>query len=200
MILASKSPRRKEILEDTGFKIQIISAQVEETSSKDSITDKIMDIARKKTMAVAKMYPDEFVVGADTIVEVDGKIIGKPKNEADAFPKNEADAFNTLKILSGREHNVITAYSLINLSKKIDITDYDITKVSFRELSDNMIKWYISTNEPMDKAGSYGIQGKGAVFVNGINGDFFSVMGFPIGKFVEKISQLGIELKEIENI
>lgn len=110
MILASKSPRRKEILEDTGFKIQIISAQVEETSSKDSITDKIMDIARKKTMAVAKMYPDEFVVGADTIVEVDGKIIGKPKNEADAF--------NTLKILSGREHNVITAYSLINLSKK----------------------------------------------------------------------------------
>lgn len=192
MILASKSPRRKEILEDTGFKIQIISAQVEETSSKDSITDKIMDIARKKTMAVAKMYPDEFVVGADTIVEVDGKIIGKPKNEADAF--------NTLKILSGREHNVITAYSLINLSKKIDITDYDITKVSFRELSDNMIKWYISTNEPMDKAGSYGIQGKGAVFVNGINGDFFSVMGLPIGKFVEKISQLGIELKEIENI
>ena len=151
-----------------------------------------MDIARKKTMAVAKMHPDEFVVGADTIVEVDGKIIGKPKNEDDAF--------NTLKILSGREHNVITAYSLINLSKKIDITDYDITKVSFRELSDNMIKWYISTNEPMDKAGSYGIQGKGAVFVNGINGDFFSVMGFPIGKFVEKISQLGIELKEIENI
>ena len=120
MILASKSPRRKEILEDTGFKIQIISAQVEETSSKDSITDKIMDIARKKTMAVAKMYPDEFVVGADTIVEVDGKIIGKPKNEADAF--------NTLKILSGREHNVITAYSLINLSKKIDITDMILLK------------------------------------------------------------------------
>ena len=103
-------------------------------------------------------------------------------------------------MLSGRKHNVITAYSLINLSKKIDITDYDITKVSFRELSDNMIKWYISTNEPMDKAGSYGIQGKGAVFVNGINGDFFSVMGFPISKFVEKISHLGIELKDIENI
>ena len=192
MILASKSPRRKEILEDTGFKIQIKSAQIEEISDKISITDKIMDIARKKTLAVAKMYPDEFVVGADTIVEVDGKIIGKPVNEDDAF--------NTLKILSGREHNVITAYSLINLSKKIDITDYDITKVSFRELSDNMIKWYISTNEPMDKAGSYGIQGKGAVFVNGINGDFFIVMGFPNGKFVEKISHLGIELKDIENI
>ena len=187
MILASKSPRRKEILEDTGFKIQIKSAQIEEISDKALVTDKIMDIARKKTMAVAKQYPDEYVVGADTIVEVDGKIIGKPINEEDAF--------NTLKMLSGRKHNVITAYSLINLSKKIDIT-----KVSFRELSDNMIKWYISTNEPMDKAGSYGIQGKGAVFVNGINGDFFSVMGFPISKFVEKISHLGIELKDIENI
>lgn len=192
MILASKSPRRKEILEDTGFKIQIKSAQIEEISDKILITDKIMDIARKKTMAVAKQYPNEFVVGADTIVEIDGKIIGKPINEDDAF--------NTLKMLSGRKHNVITAYSLINLSKKIDITDYDITKVSFRELSDNMIKWYISTNEPMDKAGSYGIQGKGAVFVNGIDRDFFSVMGFPIGKFVEKISHLGIELKDIEKI
>ena len=155
MILASKSPRRKEILEDTGFKIQIKSAQIEEISDKILITDKIMDIARKKTMAVAKQYPNEFVVGADTIVEIDGKIIGKPINEDDAF--------NTLKMLSGRKHNVITAYSLINLSKKIDITDYDITKVSFRELSDNMIKWYISTNEPMDKAGSYGIQGKGPI-------------------------------------
>ena len=155
MILASKSPRRKEILEDTGFKIQIKSAQIEEISDKILITDKIMDIARKKTMAVAKQYPNEFVVGADTIVEIDGKIIGKPINEDGAF--------NTLKMLSGRKHNVITAYSLINLSKKIDITDYDITKVSFRELSDNMIKWYISTNEPMDKAGSYGIQGKGPI-------------------------------------
>ncbi|MDU1909920.1 Maf family protein [Fusobacterium sp.] len=192
MILASKSPRRKEILEDTGFKIKIKSTQMEEISDKISLTDKIMDIARKKTMIIAEQYPDEFVVGADTVVELDGKIIGKPINKSDAF--------NTLKMLSGRKHNVITAYSLINLSKKIDITDYDITKVSFRELSDNMIKWYISTNEPMDKAGSYGIQGKGAIFVNGINGDFFNVMGFPIGKFVEKISLLGIELKDIENI
>ncbi len=86
---------------------------------------------QEKKLWLLQKYPDEFVVGADTIVEMDGKIIGKPINEDDAF--------NTLKILSGRKHNVITAYSLINLSKKIDITDYDITKVSFRELSDNMI-------------------------------------------------------------
>lgn len=192
MILASKSPRRKEILEDTGFKLKIESAEVDEISDKISVTEKIMDIARKKTEAVAKLYPDEYVVGADTIVEVDGQIIGKPKNEHEAF--------ETLKMLSGRKHNVITAFTLLNISKNIDVTDFDITEVSFRELTDNMIKWYIETGEPMDKAGSYGIQGKGAVFIEGIKGDFFSVMGFPIGKFTEKLRELGIELDNIESI
>lgn len=192
MILASKSPRRKEILEDIGFKLKIESIEIDEVSDKVSVTEKIMDIARKKTSVVANNYPNEFVVGADTIVEVDGKIIGKPKNEEEAF--------KTLKMLSGRKHNVITAFTLLNLSKNIEITDFDITEVSFRELTDNMIKWYIGTGEPMDKAGSYGIQGKGAAFVEGIKGDFFSVMGFPIGKFIEKLTQLGIEMKDIENI
>lgn len=192
MILASKSPRRKEILEDIGFKLKIESIEIDEVSDKVSVTEKIMDIARKKTSAVANNYPNEFIVGADTIVEVDGKIIGKPKNEEEAF--------KTLKMLSGRKHNVITAFTLLNLSKNIEITDFDITEVSFRELTDNMIKWYIGTGEPMDKAGSYGIQGKGAAFVEGIKGDFFSVMGFPIGKFIEKLTQLGIEMKDIENI
>ena len=192
MILASKSPRRKEILEDTGFKLKIESAEVDEVSDKTSVTEKIMDIARKKTEAVAKLHPDEYVVGADTIVEVDGQIIGKPKNKHEAF--------KTLKMLSGRKHNVITAFTLLNISKNIDVTDFDITEVSFRELTDNMIKWYIETGEPMDKAGSYGIQGKGAVFIDGIKGDFFSVMGFPIGKFTEKLRELGIELENMESI
>lgn len=192
MILASKSPRRKEILSDIGFNLEIKSADVEETSDEKDVNLKIMDIARKKTFAVAKQYPDKFVVGADTIVEVDGVIIGKPKD------KNEA--FQTLKLLSGRKHNVITAYSFINISKNIDIKDYNVTEVFFRELDENMIKWYIETDEPMDKAGSYGIQGKGAIFVDKINGDFFNVMGFPIGSFIEMLNKLGISLENIKNI
>ena len=119
-------------------------------------------------------------------------IIGKPKD------KNEA--FQTLKLLSGRKHNVITAYSFINISKNIDIKDYNVTEVFFRELDENMIKWYIETGEPMDKAGSYGIQGKGAIFVDKINGDFFNVMGFPIGSFIEMLNKLGISLENIKNI
>lgn len=192
MILASKSPRRREILEDTGFNLEIKSADVEEISEEKEINLKIMDIARKKTFAVAKQYPNKYVVGADTIVEVDGVIIGKPKDRESAF--------QTLKLLSGRKHNVITAYSFINISKNIDIKDYNITEVFFRELDENMIKWYIETGEPMDKAGSYGIQGKGAVFVEKINGDFFNVMGFPIGNFIETLKKLGISLKDIKNI
>lgn len=192
MILASKSPRRKEILEDMGFNLKIEGAEIEEISYEKELTLKIMDIARKKTFSIAEKYPTEYVVGADTIVEVDGEIIGKPKNREEAF--------NTLKLLSGRKHNVITAYSFINISKNIDITNYNISEVFFRELDENMIKWYIETGEPMDKAGSYGIQGKGAAFVKKINGDFFSVMGFPIGDFIEKISEIGIGLEEIKNI
>lgn len=192
MILASKSPRRKEILEDMGFNLKIEGAEIEEISDEKELTLKIMDIARKKTFSIAEKYPNEYVVGADTIVEVDGEVIGKPKNREEAF--------NTLKLLSGRKHNVITAYSFINISKNIDITNYNISEVFFRELDENMIKWYIETGEPMDKAGSYGIQGKGAAFVKKINGDFFSVMGFPIGDFVEKLNEIGIGLEEIKNI
>lgn len=192
MILASKSPRRKEILEDIGFNLKIEGAEIEEISDETELTLKIMDIARKKTFSIAEKYPTEYVVGADTIVEVDGEIIGKPKNREEAF--------KTLKLLSGRKHNVITAYSFINISKNIDITNYNISEVFFRELDKNMIKWYIETGEPMDKAGSYGIQGKGAAFVKKINGDFFSVMGFPIGDFIAKLNEVGIGLEEIKNI
>lgn len=187
MILASKSPRRKEILEDMGFNLKIEGAEIEEISDEKELTLKIMDIARKKTFSIAEKHPTEYVVGADTIVEVDGEIIGKPKNREEAF--------KTLKLLSGRKHNVITAYSFINISKNIDITNYNISEVFFRELDENMIKWYIETGEPMDKAGSYGIQGKGAAFVKKINGDFFSVMGFPIGDFIAKLNEVGISFR-----
>lgn len=192
MILASKSPRRKEILENIGFNLEIRSEEIEEVSDKKEVVEQIKDIAYKKVEAVAKIYPDEYVVGADTIVEVDGEIIGKPKDREEAK--------KILQKLSNRSHNVITAFSFINRSKNISIVDVAITKVYFKELSMEMIDWYIASGEPMDKAGAYGIQDKGAIFVEKIEGDFFTVMGFPIEKFMERLNELGIKLKDIEKI
>lgn len=192
MILASKSPRRKEILENIGFNLVIKSEDIEEVSDKVEVVEKIKDIAYKKVEAVAKKYPNEYVVGADTIVEVDGDIIGKPKDEEEAK--------KILQRLSNRSHNVITAFSFINKSKDICIKDVAITKVYFKELSSEMIEWYIASKESMDKAGAYGIQDKGSIFVEKIEGDFFTVMGFPIERFMERLNELGIKLKDIERI
>lgn len=192
MILASNSPRRKEILENFGFSLKTVSKNIDEISSKEEIKEKIMDIAQQKTMAAAKDYPDENVVGADTVVVIDGKILGKPKDETEAF--------EMLKSLSGKSHEVITAYSFVNLKKNIFLNDTEVTKVFFKNLSDEEINWYINTKEPMDKAGAYGIQGKGAYFVEKIEGDFFSVMGFPLGRFLRRLTEVGMDLDNLENL
>ena len=192
MILASASPRRKEILENFGFSFKTIVKNIDETSDKTHAEEKILEIAEKKARAAAINFPDENVVGADTVVVVDGKILGKPKNKEEAF--------SMLKSLSGRSHEVITAFSFININKNISYSDYEITKVYFKNLTDDEINWYINTKEPMDKAGAYGIQGKGAFFVEKIEGDFFSVMGFPLGKFVRFLNKTGFNLNDLEKI
>ncbi len=192
MILASASPRRKEILENFGFSFKTIVKNIDEISDKTRAEEKILEIAEKKARAAAIDFPDENVVGADTVVVVDGKILGKPKDEKEAF--------SMLKSLSGRSHEVITAFSFININKNISYSDYEITKVYFKNLTDDEINWYINTKEPMDKAGAYGIQGKGAFFVEKIEGDFFSVMGFPLGKFVRFLNKTGFNLNDLEKI
>lgn len=192
MILASASPRRKEILENFGFSFKTIVKNIDETSDKTRAEEKILEIAEKKARAAAKDFPDENVVGADTVVVIDGKILGKPKDE------KEASAM--LKSLSGRSHEVITAFSFINLNKNISYSECEVTKVYFKNLTDSEINWYINTKEPMDKAGAYGIQGKGAFFVEKIEGDFFSVMGFPLGRFVRFLNKTGFNLNNLEKI
>ena len=191
MILASASPRRKEILENFGFSFKTIVKNIDETSDKTRAEEKILEIAEKKARAAAIDFPDENIVGADTVVVVDGKILGKPKDEKEAF--------SMLKSLSGRSHEVITAFSFININKNISYSDYEITKVYFKNLTDDEINWYINTKEPMDKAGAYGIQGKGAFFVEKIEGDFFSVMGFPLGKFVRFLNKTDFNEQEKED-
>ncbi len=192
MILASASPRRKEILENFGFSFKTIVKNIDEISDKTRAEEKILEIAEKKARAAAIDFPDENVVGADTVVVVDGKILGKPEDKKEAF--------SMLKSLSGRSHEVITAFSFININKNISYSDYEITKVYFKNLTDDEINWYINTKEPMDKAGAYGIQGKGAFFVEKIEGDFFSVMGFPLGKFVRFLNKTGFNLNDLEKI
>jgi len=192
MILASKSPRRKEILENFGFNLEIKTKEIEETSSKENIIEKIKDISNKKAYEVANENKDDFIVSADTIVSINNKILGKPKNQEDVY--------NMLRELSGKSHEVITAFSIININKNICYSDAEITKVFFNEITDAEIKWYIETKEPFDKAGSYGIQGKGALFVNKIEGDFFSVMGFPLGKFLRALKKLNIDLNCLEKL
>lgn len=192
MILASKSPRRKEILAQLGFQLQIKSKDIEEISDKVEIVEQIKDISLKKVMAVAVENPKEFVVGADTVVVIDGEILGKPKSEMDAE--------KMLKSLSGKNHEVITAYTLINLEKNIKITNSVESTVYFKQISNEEIEWYIKSGEPMDKAGAYGIQGLGSIFVDKIDGDFFAIMGFPINHFIKTLNNLKIPIESLNKI
>lgn len=191
MILASKSPRRFEILSNFGIKkIKVVAAEIEEISDKEDLVEQVIDIAVKKGVEVAKSYPDEFVLSADTVVILDDEILGKPKDCDEAFA--------TLTSLSGRTHEVVTAYSLINKNRKIFISSFDKTVVKFKKISKSEIDWYIETGEPMDKAGSYGIQGVGAgILIDRIEGEFYNVMGFPISKFVDDLKKHGIKIQNI---
>lgn len=192
MILASKSPRRREILETLGFKFEVVTPEIEEISDKEGVLEQIMDIALKKAAAVSEKYTSEFVVSADTVVVIDDVVLGKPGSRDEAR--------EMLQKLSGNTHEVITAYALKNRDRDIEMVKAVVTEVRFRKLDSQTIEWYLESGEPMDKAGAYGIQGKGAILVEKIMGDFFSVMGFPISDFVNNLKKLGINLNDIEKI
>ena len=187
MILASGSPRRQEILKEVGFNFKVIVPEIEEVSKEEEPVKKILDISRKKAMSVEEKYTNEYVLSADTVVVVDDKILGKPKNVEEAR--------EYLSLLSGREHEVITAYTFMSIEKNFFLSDYSVSKVKFYKLDEETINWYIETGEYKDKAGAYGIQGKGRVLVENINGDFFSIMGFPVASFVNKLKEIGIDIK-----
>ena len=192
MILASNSKRRQEILRDMGFKFKVLTADIEEISDKKEISEMILDIAEKKLDKIAKENVNEFVLAADTVVELEGRIFGKPKS------REEAESF--LKTLSGKTHKVITAYVFKNISKNIFIKDVVISKVKFYDLDDETIKWYLDTSEPFDKAGAYGIQGQGRVLVEKIEGDYFAIMGFPVSNFLKNLRKNGYKISQIDRI
>ena len=176
IILASKSPRRREILENTKVRFSIKESQIEEII-KDNETPKetVMRLAYEKALDVANNNNKEsLVIGADTIVVIDDQILGKPKNEEEAY--------NMIKLLSGKTHYVITGFALINLTLNKRLIDCEVSQVTFKELSDECIKDYINTKESLDKAGAYGIQGYGGLLVKNIKGDYFNIVGLPISK------------------
>ena len=192
MILASNSKRRQEILKDAGFNFKVITSNIKEISDKKIITEKVLDIAEKKLEQIAKDNKNEFILAADTIVELNGKIFGKPKDMEEAF--------SFLKTLSGNTHKVITAYVFKNISKNILIKEVVISEVKFLELDNEIINWYLGTAEPFDKAGAYGIQGYGRILVEKINGDYYSIMGFPISNFLENLRKIGYKISQIDKI
>lgn len=179
IILASSSPRRRELLKTAGVEFQICAAQGEEyLDPKLSPADAATAIARQKAWEVVKKYPLDCVIGADTIVVLDDRILGKPKNKEDAV--------FMLNLLSGREHMVYTGVCIIK--NGTENCFYEATKVRFYPLTQEEIIQYVESGEPMDKAGAYGIQGLGCVLVKGIEGDFFNVMGLPVARVVRAIS------------
>ena len=176
IILASGSPRRKQLLEQIDLEFEVVPSQIYEDFSLNlSPTDFVEYYAQEKAKDVANSYPDKWVIGADTIVVFESHILGKPKNEKDSF--------QMLKRLSGNTHQVITGVSIQNIKQDISDSFHERTNVTFNTLSDNIIKYYIETYEPFDKAGSYGIQDWFSVCVNRIDGCFYNVMGFPLSSF-----------------
>ncbi|MBH21948.1 MAG: septum formation protein Maf [Candidatus Marinimicrobia bacterium] len=176
IILASGSPRRKQLLEQIDLEFEVVPSQIYEDFSLNlSPTDFVEYYAQEKAKDVANSYPDKWVIGADTIVVFESHILGKPKNEKDSF--------QMLKRLSGNTHQVITGVSIQNIKQDISDSFHERTNVTFNTLSDNIINYYIETYKPFDKAGSYGIQDWFSVCVNRIDGCFYNVMGFPLSSF-----------------
>lgn len=182
IILASGSPRRREILANTNVKFTVITSDIDEKIfENEEPTQLVLRLAFEKCMGVALKNPNDLVIGADTIVVLDNKILGKPKDEEEAF--------DMLSKLSNREHQVITGISIVNLANEKKLVDYAISNVKFKKLTDQDIKDYISTKECLDKAGSYGIQGYGALLVEEIKGDYFNIVGLPISKLSDILKE-----------
>ena len=183
LILASKSPRRRELLSMLGIDFIIETADIDETMD-PALTpaQAVATVCEKKAAAVAQNHPADLILAADTIVVVDGRILGKPHSE------NAAQAM--LRSLSGRQHTVMTGFCL--WQNGVAETHVEQTRLEFKPLSDAEIDAYVATGSPMDKAGAYGIQDQAAVFVRRLEGDYYNVMGLPLCALVQGLRRHGV--------
>src|SRR5688572_3005864 len=186
LVLASGSPRRTEILERAGWPHEVIVAGVDESVvAHERPADYVQRLARSKAEAVARRLEEGLeeglVLGADTTVVIGNQILGQPRDDADAK--------RMLELLNGKWHDVLTGVALVRVGGETRVA-YETTRVRFAEMSESEIDWYISTREPFGKAGAYGIQGKAALFIEEIQGDYFNIMGLPIRLVYELAADL----------
>lgn len=181
LVLASGSPRRKELLEQVGLAFSIDVADVDENLEEDRPASLVEQLSRKKALAVLQRHPEAIVLGADTVVAYEDEILGKPEDEADAL--------NMLSMLAGRVHHVYTGVTICSMEEGQPVMDtfHVCTKVAMYDTPRDLLEAYIRTGEPMDKAGAYGIQGMGAVLVKEIEGDYNNVVGLPVSEVFRRL-------------
>lgn len=184
LTLASQSPRRAEILRASEWPFEQIAANIDETRHQDEAAiPYVTRLAQTKAEKIALTRSDGLVLGADTVVVIDGEILGQPRDEDDAR--------RMLNLLNGRWHEVLTGVALIRAGESPQVlVEHEATRVRFSKMSEAEIDWYVSTGEPSDKAGAYAIQGRGAVFVEEIAGDYFNIVGLPIRLVYEMARKL----------
>ena len=185
ILLASGSPRRRELFTEAGLNFEVVNVDVDETPNEKEPEKVAQELSRRKAVAADREPAsgrNKVIVAADTVVIHNGKVLGKPKDEADAV--------RMLTELSGAVHDVITGVTILTPGRE-EVTFSQRTRVRFRPLSEEEIRDYVATGEPMDKAGAYGIQGLGGRLVEGIDGDFNNVVGFPIDRFLAIMKAIG---------
>lgn len=189
IILASTSPRRNELMKLLGIPFEVIASELDESSIKEKDPERLVQIlAQEKAKAVSKGSKNSIVIGADTIVYHKGKIIGKPKDK-----KHAAEI---LRSLSGQQHSIFTGFAIIDSDNDKSFVGVASAKVTMKELNDAEINSYIATEEPMDKAGAYGIQGIGGLLVEKLNGHFYDVVGLPLTVLRKELKKFGVRILE----
>ncbi|WP_096182245.1 Maf family protein [Effusibacillus lacus] len=187
LILASGSPRRRELLAGLGIAFDVIVSDVDETIKEEVMpSEMVRTLACRKASAVSNTIQDGIVVGADTIVVLDGEVLGKPVDKQDAI--------HMLKKLQGRSHTVYSGVAVIDAASGKQLVDHRSTLVHMRPLTDAEIEAYVETGEPLDKAGSYAIQGIGSTIVDRIDGDYFTVVGLPMELLASMLTSFGIHV------
>lgn len=186
LILASQSPRRRELMGLFGLPFTVCVADIDETMDSGKAPDReVARVSRAKAEAICRI-PEDVVIAADTVVVLEGTILGKPRDAAEAIAM--------LTALSGKSHQVMTGLTVLRGQKALVHTE--VTDVQFRPLSPKEIEAYVATGEPMDKAGSYGIQGRGGLFVERIQGDYYNVMGLPVCRLYQMLKEIIPEIME----
>ena len=186
IVLASRSPRRKNLLKQIGLEFEIRESKYDEDmTAMDDPRKLVKFLALKKGEEVARHYKDAIIISGDTFVIFNNKFIGKPKNKEEAK--------KVLKNFSNKTHSIVSGFALIDAKTKKVINDYGEAKVKFRDLSEAEIDNYIATGEPFDMAGSYGLMNRAAVLIKGVEGDFYSVIGLPLNKVYLALKELGVD-------